>query len=75
MVDAQRSRGEFHAIMREMEPGVFRAEYRGEMNPQQTDARTLPDYHLGNSRDDVRIWVEQMARAMGYERVVWDPVP
>ena len=26
-------RGEFHAAIREVEPGVFRAEYRGELNP------------------------------------------
>jgi hypothetical protein len=33
MANVQRlTRGEFHAAIREMEPGVFRAEYRGELN-------------------------------------------
>jgi hypothetical protein len=68
-------RGEFHAVIREMEPGVFRAEYRGELNPDNPDARAFPDYHLGTSFEDVKIWVEQMARTMGYARVVWDSLP
>lgn len=75
MADAQQNRGVFHARLREVEPGVFRAEYRGEFNPQATDAHTFPDFHLGNSREAVRIWVEQLARSMGYEKVVWDSLP
>jgi hypothetical protein len=76
MANVQRlTRGEFHAAIREMEPGVFRAEYRGELNPEDPDARELPDYHVGTSVADVKIWVEQMAQSMGYARVVWDALP
>ena len=33
MANVQRlKRGEFHPAIREIEPGVFRAEYRGELN-------------------------------------------
>lgn len=76
MLDTQNpTRGIFHATIREVEPGLFRAEYRGELNPQDPDEREFPDYHLGTSVADVKIWVEQMARSMGYERVVWDSLP
>lgn len=71
----QATRGDFHAAMREVEPGVFRAEYRGEMNPEHSDQRELPDFHLGTSIADVKIWTEQMARTMGYARVVWHALP
>lgn len=68
-------RGEFHASMQEVEPGLFRAEYVGELNPTNPDERAFPDFHLGTSMQDVKIWVEQMARALGYERVIWDALP
>jgi hypothetical protein len=54
---------------------LFRAEYSGEINPEPTDARNLPDYHVGASAQEVKIWVEQMARGLGYDRVVWDELP
>ncbi len=54
------TRGEFHAAIREIEPGVFRAEYSGELNPQDPDARELPDYHLGTSVADVKVRVKQL---------------
>ena len=59
------TRGDFQAAIREMEPGVFRAEYRGELNPEHPDEREFPDYHLGTSVEEVKIWTEQMARTMG----------
>lgn len=68
-------RGEFRARLREVEPGLFRAEYIGELNPAQPNARALPDFHLGTSLPDVKTWVEQMAKSLGYERVVWDALP
>lgn len=71
----QQSRGALHATMREVEDGVFRAEYTGEINPKNPDAREIPDYHVGTSATDVKIWVEQMAQQMGYTRVVWDRLP
>lgn len=65
--------GDFHATLREVEPGVFRAEYSGEMNPDHPGARELPDFHVGTSRAGVKTWVEEMARGLGYSRVVWHP--
>jgi hypothetical protein len=69
------SRGDFHASLREVEDGVFRAEYSGEINPENPDAREIPDYHVGTSAADVKIWVEEMALGLGYERVIWDELP
>jgi hypothetical protein len=73
--EKRRARGDFHAILRQVENGVFRAEYSGEINPENPDDREILDYHLGTSVSDVKVWVEQMAQGMGYERVVWDELP
>lgn len=73
--EKRRSLGEFHASLREVETGVFRAEYSGEINPENPDEREIPDYHVGTSAAEVKIWVEQMATGLGYERVVWDALP
>jgi hypothetical protein len=75
MLEKKRSLGEFHASLREVEDGIFRAEYSGEINPENPDAREIPDYHIGTSVDDVKTWVEQMALGLGYQRVVWDALP
>ena len=75
MSEQRRSLGEFHARMRQVEPHLFRAEYSGEINPEPHDARDIPDYHVGTSVPEVKIWVEQMARGLGYDRVVWDELP
>ena len=65
-------RGALHATLREVEDGVFRAEYHAEMNPERPhEAREIPDFHVGTDRDAVRLWVEQMAPGMGYSGVVW----
>jgi hypothetical protein len=69
------SHREFHTAICEVEPGVFRAEHRGKLDPTDPDERELPDFHLGTSLADVKIWVEQMARSMAYDRVVWDASP
>lgn len=75
VLEKRRPLGEFHAILREAEPGVFRAEYSGEINPENPDAREIPDMHIGTSATDVKIWVEQMALGLGYDRVIWDELP
>jgi hypothetical protein len=67
--------GEFHARLREVEDGVFRAEYSGEINPDRPDAREILDYHVGTSAAEVKIWVEQMALGLGYQCVIWDALP
>jgi hypothetical protein len=64
--------GILHATMREIEPGLFRADYPGEINgPDEPSGGQWPDRHLGSSRQDVRTWVENMAVGLGYERVEW----
>jgi hypothetical protein len=76
MADAVTStRGEFHAEIRAMEPGLLRSQYRGELNPEPPDARELPDFHVDTSVNDVKVWVEQMAKSVGYSRIVWDSLP
>ncbi|HXT82419.1 MAG TPA: hypothetical protein VN702_22855 [Acetobacteraceae bacterium] len=62
-----------HARLREVESGIFQAEYPGELNPSDPDERALPDSHIGTDPSSVRLWVEQMARSMGYRSVVWEP--
>jgi len=63
-----------HAMLREMEPGLFRAEYPGEMNADEAGVESFPDSHIGTNAIGVRMWVEQMAINLGYDRVMWhDP--
>jgi len=64
--------GVLRAVLREVEPGLFRAEYTGEINPDNPDEREIPDYHVGTDAAGVRQWVETMATNLGYEKVVWD---
>jgi hypothetical protein len=75
VLERRRRLGDFHASLREVEDGVFRAEYSGEINPNNPDAREIPDTHVGISEADVKIWVEQMALGLGYSRVLWDALP
>jgi hypothetical protein len=66
------SKGTMHAVLHETEPGLYRAEYSGELNPEDPDAREFPDSHIGTDADGVRQWVESMAANLGYDKVVWD---
>ena len=60
------------AVIREPEPGLYQADYSGEMNgPDEPGCGQLPDRHIATSRNDVKIWVEQMAASLGYDRVEW----
>jgi len=52
--------------------GMFKAEYTGDLNPTNPDARAMPDMHLGTEEPEVKFWVEQMAKDMGYVRVEWE---
>ncbi len=54
---------------------MYRAEFRGEINPEDPDACESPGRHVGSSVADVKVWVEQMAKTLGYDRVVWDEPP
>jgi hypothetical protein len=67
------ARGKFHARLVEIEPSLYRAEYAGEINPKDPDEREIPDYHIGTSPTDVKVWVEEMARGLGYTQVIWEP--
>jgi len=69
------SRGDLHARLLKVEGGLYRAEYSGEINPAHRDERDIPDYHVGTSVNDVKVWVEQMAPGLGYDRVIWDALP
>jgi len=74
--ERRRPLGEFHASLRQVEEGLFRAEYSGEINPDNPHPdREIPDYHVGTSAADVKIWVEQMASNLGYSQVVWEELP
>lgn len=67
-----------HAVLEEPEPGLFRAAYRGEFNPDHAarhQLQELPDFHLGTDAASVKLWVEQMAVSLGYAGVVWDALP
>lgn len=65
-------KGTLHALLREVEPGLFRAEYTGEINPENPDEREIPDFHVGTDPAGVKNWVEEMAIRLGYDQVVWD---
>ncbi len=64
--------GTLRATLREIEPGLYRAQYSGEINPESADERVIPDFHLGTDAAGVRQWVEEMATGLGYDRVVWE---
>jgi hypothetical protein len=73
MVDGARPRrGIFHARLRPVESNLFRAEYSGEMNPENPDEREAIDFHVGTDAAGVRMWVEEMAKGLGYTEVLWE---
>ena len=63
---------QLHARMTRTQDGLFKAEYTGEINPLNPDEREIPDIHLGTTEASVRVWVEEMAKGMGYRSVVWE---
>lgn len=66
-------KGEFHARVEQVEKGIWRAVYAGELNPEDpASGQAWPDSHLGDSADSVKTFVENLARQMGYARVVWE---
>jgi hypothetical protein len=60
-----------HAVLREVEPGLFSADYPGELNAGDGPG-TLPDSHIGTDAGSVRTWVETMAAGLGYDGVAWE---
>jgi hypothetical protein len=68
-----RDLGNLHARISEVDPGLFKAEYvEGDREFGAVDAVSIPDSHIGTSRDGVKMWVEQMAANSGYRAVIWD---
>ena len=57
-------KGVLHAILREMEPGVFRAEYPGEMNQDEATVEAFPNSPCRHRCMGVRQWVETMATSL-----------
>ena len=68
-------RGDFHARIREVEDGLYLAEFTGELNPDNPDAREWTDSHLSTSLDEAKVFVENLARTENYARVVWESLP
>jgi hypothetical protein len=54
VLEKQRPRGEFHARMKEVDEGLYCAEYSGEINPENSNQQDIPDYHLGTSIAEVK---------------------
>ena len=73
MSESAPTRGALRAKLLEVENGLYRAQYSGEINPDPSDARDFPDYHIGTDPEAVRSWVEHMARSLGYAGVEWEP--
>ena len=65
--------GVLKATLREVEPGLFRADYPGEANQDQAGIEAFPDSHIGTDPSGVKSWVEEMAAGLGYDRVEWVP--
>ena len=68
---ASKTGRELQARIERTRDGLYLAEYHGEVDPGDRDAPEIPDSHLGTDEHEVKTWVEQMAKGMGYERVVW----
>lgn len=47
--EKRRPLGDFHASLRKVADGLYRAEYSGEINPERPDAREIPDYRVGTA--------------------------
>lgn len=70
------ARGDFHARIRKLEPDLFKAEYTGDLNPENPDPRReWTDSHIGTTLEEVKTFVEELARTRDYRRVVWDSLP
>ena len=71
--------GEFYAEL-DCSGGLFRAVYRGDVNAgapaaAPTGAAEMLDTHIGVDAAAVKAFVEQLAAARGFSRVVWGPLP
>lgn len=70
------AKGDFHARIRKVESDLFKAEYTGELNPENPHpSREAVDSHLATSLEEAKAFVEDLARSLNYRRVVWDSLP
>jgi hypothetical protein len=54
----------------EIERGLFQAKYRTHKSAVFT--HELPTYQVGVSASEARQWIEQSARAIGYDTIIWE---
>jgi hypothetical protein len=64
-----------HASMREVETGLFNAEYFGADDLKGGHPERFPDTHNSTDANALKTWVETMAVEMGFTSVVWDELP
>ena len=69
----------FRAKLEQLEPNLFRATYRGDLNPSDppdhimgSANRLFPDSHIRTDADSVKSFVESLAKNRGYAQVVWE---
>jgi hypothetical protein len=67
MRTAMRHGRTLRATLCEVERGVFYAAYPG----CESDADELTTYEVGSGSADAKFRIEQRARALGYDTVVW----
>jgi hypothetical protein len=69
----------FRARLEQTGPQLFRALYRGDINPNEPRNEVagdgdhiLPDSHIGTNPQSVRAFVEALAENRGCTKVVWE---
>jgi hypothetical protein len=70
------AKGDFHARIRRVEIDLYKAEYTGDLNPENPHPGSeWPDSHVATSLEEAKAFVENLARSLNYSRVVWDSLP
>ncbi len=70
------AKGDFHARISRVEADLYKAEYTGDLNPDDPNPRReWPDSHLATSLEEAKAFVENLARSLDFQRVVWDSLP
>jgi hypothetical protein len=64
-----------HASMREVETGLFSAEYPTNPDPGAAGIERPQETHIGTDAESVKFWVEEVAVKQGFTQVVWDELP
>jgi hypothetical protein len=76
---AEQNNGVFRARLEQVESDLFKAVYRGDLNPSDPmddingdERRLFPDSHIGTDAGSVRSFVESLAKNRGFSQVVWE---